>query len=278
MKSLNSNVYLSLKQAITNSRLITILGYHSISNIPDKYADSISIETFRRQAEFISKNYNIARLGQLQDIFSKPERGDKRTVIVTFDDAFSDFFENAYPILERLAIPSTIFIPSGYIGKENDWDSGLQNYVKRPIMTVPQLIHLKKQGLVDFGSHSVDHKDMTSLSMEEMIRQALESRRTLEQILGLPIFMFAYPYGLCSRTTKRVLAEANYDIAVTCRSSTSNNCDNLLNLNRLFLTEKDINGTIQAKIDGMHELYHDMRNIYWQIKRDLAKCQRVLLR
>lgn len=38
----------------------------------------------------------------------------RRAVLVTFDDAYRDFMENAWPILVRHGIPATLFVPTGY--------------------------------------------------------------------------------------------------------------------------------------------------------------------
>lgn len=247
-----NKLYLWGRRAITNGKPITIIKYHSISNMPGPY--NVSPNAFLLQIEFIKKNYNIARLSQIKDLFSIRDDGDNRTVILTFDDAYSNFFEIAYPILDRLSIPSTIFVPSGFIGKHDTWDSCLSNYVKRPIMTSRQLIHLKKQGLVDFGSHSVNHQSMANLPVSEMKKEALESKTTLENVLQSPISMFCYPYGHFSKMTTRVLVEAHYDIAVTSRLGASNNYKSILNLKIIYLCEKDTHGSIEAKINGLHDI------------------------
>lgn len=38
----------------------------------------------------------------------------RRAVLVTFDDAYRDFMENAWPILDRHGIPATLFVPTAY--------------------------------------------------------------------------------------------------------------------------------------------------------------------
>src|SRR3990172_5021902 len=92
-----NKLYLSARRIIANAQPITILRYHSISNISDPY--SISPEAFRLQAEFISEHYNISRLNQLKDAFSLHNNNlAQRKVVFTFDDAYSDFFDIAHPI------------------------------------------------------------------------------------------------------------------------------------------------------------------------------------
>jgi peptidoglycan/xylan/chitin deacetylase (PgdA/CDA1 family) len=253
MISAINKLYSSARRIITHGKPITIIRYHSISNISDSY--TISPKAFLLQAEFISKKYNVARLKQIKNLFSI-NNDDKRTVIFTFDDAYSDFFEIVYPILDKFSISCTVFIPSGFIGKYNEWDIHLSNYKRRPIMTSRQLIDLKKKGFVDFGSHSVHHRSMANLSMSEMKKQAVESKKTLEYILDSPITMFSYPFGHFSKVTREILLESQYDIAVTSRWGTLNTSRQILNLNRIYLSEGDTNEDILAKIEGQYDIYY----------------------
>lgn len=253
ISSLNE-MYLGARRVLSSGKPITILRYHSISKTPDPY--TISPEKFELQAEFISRNYNVARLSSLRDGSLLNNHSVKRTVIFTFDDAYCDFIDIAYPILERLSIWSTMFVPSGLIGKTNTWDSGIPNYVMRPIMSSRQLVQLKTRGLVDFGSHSVSHQSMANLPLLEMKRQVIESKNTLEDILDCSITMFSYPYGHFSQITKKVLLDSCYDIAVTSKWGTLSTCGMLLNLRRIYLTENDTCSSIEAKIDGMHDIYY----------------------
>ena len=249
-----NRLYLSARGVISNCKPITIIRYHSISNTPDPFA--ISPEAFLLQAEFISASYPIVRLSQIKDLLSDSSGDNKRMLIFTFDDAYCDFFDTAYPILEKFSIPSTVFVPSGRIGKNNTWDSGMPNYLRRSVMNSRQLIQLQKIGLAEFGSHSVDHPSMEKLSVNEMTRQALESKATLEEILDRSITMFSYPYGHFSEMTTKVLIDSRYDLAVTSTWGTSNTSRKIMNLRRIYLNEKDTHDDIRAKIDGLHDISH----------------------
>ena len=247
-----NSLYLAAKRVVTNAKPITILTYHSISDNRDHY--TIGPKAFARQIECVLKNYNVVRLKDIRTAFSN---GKHRSVILTFDDAYRDFIEAAYPVLKGHSVPCTVFAPSGLLGKENEWDSSHRaNYLKKRILSSDQLVELNSEGLVDFGSHSVDHKSMSHLSIAEMRKQALESANTLENLLDRRITMFSYPYGHFSATTTRVLLEAKYEIAVTTKWGTLNGEHNILNLKRITLREEDTESDIRAKIDGDNDIYY----------------------
>lgn len=229
---------------------ITIVTYHSIGQADDPY--SISAGAFARQIRFMHARYPVLRLEDIGDAL----RGDgrlARRVVLTFDDAFLDFYDVAHPILQELQIPSTVFVPTGFIGGHNDWEPPGSRCRRKPLMTRQHLKELHRSGLTDFGSHTIDHVRMSRLTTEEMRRQAADSRASLEELLDAPIRTFAYPYGMLddfSAESTRVLAEAGYDTAVTSHWGTWNSAADMLRLRRISLEETDTDAALARKIEG----------------------------
>lgn len=114
---------------------------------------------------------------------------------VTFDDGFQSVIENALPELIQRNIPSTMFIPTGYLGRRAGWISepGHQNH-HEILMTADQLRELPSD-LVSIGSHTVRHLNLPLLGEEEARRELCESRRKLEPIIGRDIKLLSFPYG-----------------------------------------------------------------------------------
>lgn len=184
------------------------------------------------------------------------DKESSRKVVITFDDAFSDFYEVAFPVLENLTIPSSVSIPTAFIGRFNEWDYPYHKFHKRPLMNAHQLQQLNKTQLVDFGSHSVDHLRMNKLPVKEMRHQAAVSKRTLEDLLSTSVVTFAYPYGRLvdfSSLTTKVLAETGYEIGLTAHWGTRNTIKDILCLRRIYLRETDSPDTIRAKIEGGYD-------------------------
>lgn len=116
-------------------------------------------------------------------------------VAVTFDDGYQSIFFNALPILIRMRIPATIFIPAGFIGKAPAWieDPGNPS-LKEKVMTESQLRELPKD-LITIGSHTSTHPYLSKLSKESIVREISESKNVLEIILSIPVDMISIPYG-----------------------------------------------------------------------------------
>ena len=96
-----------------------ILTYHSISegNSALKTAPAL----FKEQMEWLQANVRVAPLHEIVGALSEGRALPERTVVLTFDDGFRDFFTAAAPVLHRLQLPAIVFLPSGYCGKTNGW-------------------------------------------------------------------------------------------------------------------------------------------------------------
>ncbi len=116
---------------------IMILAYHGIrdivaSNYPfDAGMVSASSEQFDLQMNFIKKNFDVISFEDLMKCRNGKISLPKRPMIVTFDDGFSDNYQNAFPILKKYNLPATIFLVSGFVGtREIFWWEKVSYYLK----------------------------------------------------------------------------------------------------------------------------------------------------
>ena len=99
-----------------------ILGYHRISAVEnDVYGVCVSPENFTSHMEALRKYAHPIGLSQLVQCLKKNLLPPK-SVAVTFDDGYADTLYVAKPVLETYDIPATVFVCTGYMGKEFWWD------------------------------------------------------------------------------------------------------------------------------------------------------------
>ena len=99
-----------------------IIGYHRIANVTnDEYEVCVSPKHFAEQMEMLGKHAHPVSLTKLVDGLKNGSL-PPRSVAVTFDDGYADNLYEAKPILEKHAIPATVFVCTGYAGKEFWWD------------------------------------------------------------------------------------------------------------------------------------------------------------
>jgi len=95
---------------------VIILVYHRVADLPDDPEMlAVTPENFRRQMEFLKRQYNIVRFEEDWTHKKKP------AVAITFDDGYADNVLVALPILEKVGLPVTFFVTTGYIGTSKEF-------------------------------------------------------------------------------------------------------------------------------------------------------------
>jgi peptidoglycan/xylan/chitin deacetylase (PgdA/CDA1 family) len=124
-----------------------------------------------------------------------------RAAIITFDDGMLSQYTFAKPILDKYNFKATFYIICNSVDKENrmNWNN---------IQTLEEEGH-------EIGSHSMNHKKLSTLSDEEMRYEIIESKRCLQEN-GFDINSFSFPYndGDDNKHILKTVAD-NYHIART---------------------------------------------------------------
>lgn len=131
-----------------------------------------------------------------------------KAAVLTFDDGYVNFLEQAVPILESGGMKGTVFVVTGEIGGVNRWDVALGD-TEEPLMSSAQIVEVARRGH-EVGSHTVNHLRLTDTPEEEARRQVVGSREALTQLLGNSIASFCYPYGAENEQVVQWVREAGY--------------------------------------------------------------------
>lgn len=108
---------------------IPILAYHRIypHNAENKLVRELIVDpdSFKRQANYLKSHYDVVSLEHAVSNMQKGFNTKKKVAVITFDDAYADNFEFAYPVLRQYRLPATIFVSTGFIGRSDGfwWDA-----------------------------------------------------------------------------------------------------------------------------------------------------------
>ena len=99
--------------------MLRILAYHRVAELRDTPAvDSRTVsatpEGFARQMKHLAHFYRVVSMPEVLEAVEKGRSLPKRAVLITFDDAYADFTEIAWPILKQFRFPATMFVPTAY--------------------------------------------------------------------------------------------------------------------------------------------------------------------
>ena len=132
-------------------------------------------------------------------------------ICLTFDDAFACLLENVAPVLVERAVPATIFAVSASLGRKPSWDfSPGHPDAGRRLMTARELRGLPGN-LFTIGSHTVTHRRLDALSIDDAEREVCDSKASLEDVIGRPVRALAFPHGAYDETTIRLAYDAGYE-------------------------------------------------------------------
>jgi len=193
---------------ITGNRL-RILLYHSISDNP-RDPHSITPSRFEEQMEELSqKGTKVISLKEgIQRLINCVSL--KKHIAITFDDAYSDFHQNALPILEDHGFPATMFVPTGLVGKNAEWDSYDQI---KPLMNWDEIQEISGRG-IELGSHTVSHRRLAECdegALEHELRSSLDA---LQERCENVIPALAYPGGYYGPREMSAAKEVGYSCAL----------------------------------------------------------------
>jgi peptidoglycan/xylan/chitin deacetylase (PgdA/CDA1 family) len=144
---------------------------------------------------------------------------DDDRVAVTFDDGFRSVLEVAFPALQLVGWPGTLFVPTEHVGKPGPmaWD-GIDQWIggehERELHALrwDEIRELAAAGW-EIGSHTRTHPRLTQLGDEELAEELRGSRERCEAELDRPVPTLAYPYGDVDARVADAAGEAGYTAA-----------------------------------------------------------------
>jgi peptidoglycan/xylan/chitin deacetylase (PgdA/CDA1 family) len=236
---------------------IFILVYHNIFDDPqDPYA--VLPREFERQMDWLKEhNYHILSLSQALDTL-KYGIISKKCVVLTFDDGYTDFLENAAPVLKQHEFPATLFVVAGMVGGISRFRSPEYH---RPLLDWKGIEEVTRLGF-SIGSHSMNHPDLTSLPPEKLEEEIAASKKVIEDRLGMPITLFSYPFARYGKRETIAVEMAGYHCAVTGSSWWGNGLEtDRFRLERGFMSVNESMRDYVRKVNGHEGLLRQFRHL-----------------
>jgi peptidoglycan/xylan/chitin deacetylase (PgdA/CDA1 family) len=187
-----------------------ILCYHKIAAPPRKarikglYLDPT---LFSRQLEELSSS------GFISDLPFLPAGTEKKALTITFDDGFLNNLTEAVPRMHKCNIRAINYLVADRIGQTSDWEAR-EGGEADPLMNESQIKEWLSAGHW-IGAHTCTHPRLSLLSRDQAKEEIFASKKRLEDLFGLPVEHFAYPFGDYSQTTVELVREAGFKTACT---------------------------------------------------------------
>lgn len=155
-----------------------------------------------------------------------------KVVGITFDDGYQNNLIYALPILKANGFTATCYGVSSMIGGTNVWDVG--KVAQKPLMSLEDWRVWDESGM-DVGSHTQLHANLTELAHEAALQQVVQSKVELQQMLGIEVRHFCYPYGWFNPEHEKMVRSAGYVTATSTRRGRVQIGDNPYALKRIMV-------------------------------------------
>ena len=197
--------------------------YHRFEE--NKYpSTNIKISDFKMHLEMIKEEgFHFLNTNDFEEALKSNK--NKKKILLTIDDGFLSFYQNAWPILKSKRIPFILFVSTREVGKYG-------------YMTWDQINELAKEDFVHIGNHSHTHEYLIDRSSEEIKKDLETSISIFKKNLGYNSKFFSYPFGEYSLEFKKIVKNFNFKYAFGQHSGVIDETKDLIELPRYPINEK----------------------------------------
>lgn len=202
---------------------IPVIVYHSIAPTPTHSESAmqkrfrIDPENFTSQMQYLQDNkYTPITFDHYSQYLLHDKEIPDKPIVLTFDDGLDNQFQYAFPILQKFNFTGTFFIYPGVTNhnKFMSWEE-LQTLVDNNY---------------EIGSHTVIHYNLTSVDDEVLQNELVESKKILEDKLGITVTTLAYPHYAENETVRAAVLDAGYIAARAGWRAVTNSADEIFHL------------------------------------------------
>ncbi len=200
-------------QPVDGTIRVPVLMYHYIRVNPvasDRlgYGLSVTPADFAAQMEWIVKNgYHAVFPSELTAAMTQSAPLPTKPIVLTFDDGYRDFYDQAWPVLKQYGLKSSSAVITNFADKGDRGDLQYMNW-----NMIKELDH---SSMVEIASHTQSHSDLTRMSTGQRWAELSQSKDVIERQLGHTCATFIYPSGRYDGATVADAKRAGYQIAFT---------------------------------------------------------------
>lgn len=199
-----------------NVRSIPILTYHQIAQPPASGVPFRSLYVtparFKQQMSMLKRlGYQGLSMRDLMPFLLGEKQG--KVVGITLDDGYLNNHAEAMPVLLEHGFTATCYVVSQLLGKSNVWDHAI-GIEPAPLMGLQQIKDWAQAGL-EIGAHTRTHANLVNAPASAIQSEVQDCKQELEDMLGLSVDQFCYPFGIYDDRHPPLVKEAQYLAATT---------------------------------------------------------------
>ncbi len=181
------------------------------------------MDMFDEQMKIIkNQGYEFYDPNNFLNEFNKVKKNKK--ILITIDDGFKSFYNEAWPYLKKNKIPFILFVSTEPVGKKG-------------YMTWDEIKEIDNSDIGYVGHHSHTHEYLIDMTEKEFINDIETATEIFKDKLGYVPAIFSYPFGEYSLFMKNYISK-NFEIAFGQHSGIIDNNKDKFELPRFPINEK----------------------------------------
>jgi len=162
-----SGIFVFYKRFVMNGK-VTILMFHRVTDTFFDVSLLVKRKTFEECMKYIAQSYPVISMDFLIQNFDEWKNIPDNSFVITFDDGWIDSYNTAYPILNQLKLPATIYLTTGFVSSKCSYWQEELNFLLIQILANKQ-VFLNTDNTISTPEISLKLRDLISKSEGEPV-------------------------------------------------------------------------------------------------------------
>jgi len=237
---------------------MSVIQYQNVTTRDRLYKLWLSLDAFKKQITYLTENR--FRFLSIDEVVAYMERkldtSSCRSVSLTFDNGFSDLYNEVLPYISELGYPSTVLISPDKIGQQVSFGNEKVDY-----LTWSQLKEMASKGIT-IGAYEDKHWNINKIPTDKVREHVRTYKQRIEDGIGIEVAYFGVKEGVPSPEIRDLLMENGYRAFLT-QCPTFRRPD-LYAIGRIQVDDEDFN-IFLTKISRTYLFFKDKRS--WRLIR-----------
>ena len=251
---------------------VVFLMYHRVTGSAGLEID-LPFRDFEWQARWLEATGSVIAFDDAVRRLTERRLEGRTWYVITFDDAYLDFYDAVFPLIQELGLPVTLYVPTGFLDDPGSPPISRSSRASLSMLPIswPQLQELSRSPLVTIGGHTHSHHELPSLTDQEVLDEVRRGDGAITSATQLPVRHFAYPRGVWDPRVEAVLGDRYKTISHVGGGAAFANNFNPLRVPRIPVLRSDGLHWFRSRIAG--RLIWEERLIAWVqgVRRNRAR-------
>lgn len=249
---------ITLFAAWWNRKRVVFICYHGVTESDARSPHNqkglhVNRHRFLTHLAYLKRRHHVISLRDYLEAREQRRTLPNYSVVLTFDDGFRNFLTVAAPCLAASAMPATVFIITNNTNETNSPSENHQWSINDDFsyLSWAEIRALKRDGNIEFGSHTCSHSRLLTLPLEEWEHELRTSYQVLATQLETRDLALSYPKGEHSEIISDYARKLGYSCAVTTDRGANELDHDLFTLGRTLIGDFDDEPSFAVRVSGL---------------------------